>query len=344
MTEPLIITEPTVVMLDLTARPTQTGFVSINLGFFADPIAFTPAVIKAEKAKLPGWKWRKEYLRDAHAQAGIPAFDADALNLAELKCRNPLYCMDIEGTGKDMKLVRRAKGRIKIYLEPDAQPPNLPDSITEVTRACGMGIDVGAGVEKSDTAIELFFADTREQAAELACNRITPTDAGRVAALLARYYNNAFICCVSKMHGLTVIRAIADEMKYPYLWHSRIANRIIERKTDKLGWGGRELTDLLFDPWDDAIIQGVPTIYSILCLQDHKQYVYDERGKRCHQKVVYLPQEIRDRHGDRVVACALAQRACDDLPRYRAVVKRAPDMVEELLAKRRQQRASPWRR
>ncbi len=63
-------------------------------------------------------------------------------------------------------------------------------------------MDVSEGVGESDSTVEVFAGDTREQAAELADNHMTPAELGRFAAAVARFYNDALVCCVRPMHGM----------------------------------------------------------------------------------------------------------------------------------------------
>jgi len=340
------ITEPTVIMPGLTARPTSTGFISVDLGYEADPIAFTPEVIAAEKARLPGWRWRKEYERDATAQAGMPAFDVKALDRQKRHLREPLYRMDLAPTFSRDTLEENPNGRVYIYVEPDDQGEHtVSDPVERVIRSCGMGIDVGEGVEQSDSTIEVFFADNREQAAEVADNQTNPTELGRLAVALAKFYNDALVCCVRPMHGITTIRTMVDELGYHNVWHERIADRRFEKNTSRLGWRkGEASSALLFGRWQDALTQDDCTLHSLATWQDHQQYQFDERGRICHAKVAALPQEVRERHGDRVVGCALAYRACIDLPHVKDVVKRRPTVIEQEIERRQAARKNVWRR
>jgi hypothetical protein len=342
------ITEPTILMPGLTARPTSRGFVSVDLGLEADPIAFTPDVIEQEKLRLGSrkdpdgtwklsWKYRKEYLRDFEAQSGKPVFENEWLDAQQAGLMNPLYCMDLDESGK---LVERAGGRLKVFVPPDAQPDDLPAGCSGVIRACGMGMDVSEGVSASDSTIQVFFADTWEQAAEFACNTISPVDLGRFAAEVGRYYNNALICCVRPMHGITTIRTILDECGYPYLWQNKIPTRFSERTAAEIGWTkGESSSPLLFGKWVDAVQYAKCKLHSVTTLDQHRQYIYDDNGRITHQALVHLPPEVRNRHGDLVVGAALAIRACIDQPQYARVIPPPEPPVHSVEWFRRQDQA-----
>jgi len=319
----MLIEAPTVLMPGLSARPTSTGFVAVDLGYEADPVAFTPDVIAAEKKALPGWRWRKEYERDFGAQAGMPVFNPEWTDRQRKRAINPAYCMAWEPDSDKGPLVRKDDGPIRVYLAPDTQPTGLPEDTKHVLRSCGLGIDVGEGVGQSDSTIQVFFVDNREQCAEFASNRIRPTDLGRLAVAMATYFNKGLICCVRKMHGITVLRSIMDDCGYMRVWRSKVVDQTTEYEAKNYGWpGGESTSPYLFGKWMDAIQHDRTILHSMTTIQQHQQYIYDESGRITHQQRANLPVEVRERHGDLVVACALAYRACLDMPKYEAETRR----------------------
>lgn len=330
------ISEPTVVLpgneidIGINARLNETGFVAVDLGMGADPIAFTPEIVETEMKRLGcrknpdgswwlSWRWRKEYLRDATAAAGQVVFDAQALERQQANLRNPRYRLRYTADGK---LVKDPHGPVKVWIDPGDQPPGLPETIDKVRLGFAAGIDVGEGVGQSDSTIEIFTAAGREQAAEFASNEIRPAQLGRLAVALGRYYNHALICCVRKLHGLTVLRTMSDDCNYPMIWRARDLTKAIEVPTSQLGWTKGESSDeLLFGKWVDAIEGDDCVLHSLTCWQQHRQYIYDEMGRITHQALADMPKEVRERHGDLVVASALAYRACLDMGRFVKVLK-----------------------
>ena len=296
----------------ISARPTATGFVAVDLGYEADPIAFTPDVIASEKAALPGWRWRKEYERDFGAQAGMPVFEPEWLDAQRSQIRNPECRL---AWGQETNTVSRHEtGDILVWGDPDEPRPGQPAGFGPgPPRPCGIGIDVGEGVGQSDSTIQVFFADTIEQCAEFASNTIKPTDLGRVAVALAKHYNNALICCVRKMHGITVLRSILDDCGYQTVWRQKSTDRVTEINAASYGWpGGEASSPYLFGTWIDAIQHRRAMLHSQTTLDQHRQYIYDVTGRITHQARADLPAQVRERHGDLVIGCALAYRACLD--------------------------------
>ena len=329
------ITEPTIVLtgnehdIGITARPCATGFVSIALGMGADPIAFTPEIVAGEQAGLPGWRWRKEYLRDFTAQAGQPVFELEWLAEQRKRLRAPVqrYSYVIDPAKGAAYLNADRVGSVRVYVPADSTPGELPQARL-VQRQCAMGIDVGEGVGQSDSTIQVFFVDNREQCCTFASNTITPTDLGRLAVAIAKMFNNALICCVRKMHGITTLRAIMDDAGYKHVWRSKIIDRTVEQAAKNYGWpGGEASSPYLFGKWVDAIQYNRVILHDLTTIEQHQQYIYDEMGRITHQALVDMPVEVRARHGDLVVACALAFRACLDQPRYGKLGKDAAPEV-----------------
>jgi hypothetical protein len=317
----MLISTPTVVAPGVTARPLSTGFVAVDLHYSADPEAFTPEVIAAERAGMPGWRWRAEYELDWSAQAGQPVFDGEWLDWQQGHLADPIarlrWCPD-----REIRFEEDDHGQVLIWGWPNEQPADLPGDLIGLRRSVGFGIDVGEGVGQSDSTIVGFWVDNRQQCVEFASNTIKPTDLGRLAADLARYFNDALICCVRRMHGVTVLRSIFDEAGYTRLWRSEQHDRSSRVKAEQYGWPGGEATSpYLFGRWMDALQHRQVRIRSLTTLQQHRQYIYDEAGRITHQALADMPVDVRERHGDLVIACALAWRACCDMPRHQAAIE-----------------------
>ena len=318
------ITEPTIVLagndidIGITARKNSNGFVAVDIGMGCDPEVFTPELVADERAGMPGWRFEKEYLRVWAAQLGQPVFEQAWMDRQKVHLKEPLLRMDLDDDGK---LVKNSSGRVLVWMLPADQPEGVPDHIASVTRAFGMGIDVSEGVGASNSAIEIFAVDGREQAAEFASDSVTPVDLGRMAVAMARYWNNALICCVRPMHGITTLRTIVDEGKYGYVWFDKTKHQMSETQTNNLGWAkGEASSPALFNGWRDDFQYGYCILHSLACYQEHQQYIYNEFGHVTHQKLNHLPITVRSKHSDRAVASALARRACIDLPNFKKMI------------------------
>ena len=215
-------------------------------------------------------------------------------------------------------LVRKANGRVAVWIDPASRPVGLPSGLESAVRTFAAGADVGEGVQQSETTCVVLTGDTREQAAEFGSSRITPGDFGVLMAAMCRYFNDALAVPVRKMHGITTIRAMLEEGGYGRIWHERRSERAIETRAEALGWAkGETSDDLLFGRWVTAVKEHRVTIHSATLWQQLGQYIYDDQGRICMGSLAWLSVEERKRHGDRAVAAALAWLGVMDLPKWR---------------------------
>ena len=336
------ITEATAVAPGITARLNETGWVAVDLSFDADPVAFTPEIIATEKARLPDWMWEQEYCRNFTAQIGKPVFDPAWLRMQEPNITPPLWRFNWLRRSK--KLEEAKDGDILVWVHPDSQPPGKSPGMERVVRSFAMGLDIGEGVGRSDSAIVGIVGDTKEQAFEFRSNELTPNEMGSVAAALGRMFNMALVLCVRKMHGLTTIREMLDSEGYSRLWHDTVKDKLVEVSSDRIGWRGSEASDEnLFGHWRKAIQENLVKIHSAELKHQLGQYVFDEFGRIVHQTLVNEPVQLRMRHGDVAVAGGLGWRAACDLPLFEAQVP-VDDAPYQSLNWRRQQQEDRKRR
>ena len=338
----MIITEATAVAPGITARLNKTGWVAVDLSYEADPVAFTPQIIETEKARMPDWMWEQEYCRNFSAQVGKPVFAPAWLRMQEPYITPPLWRFTWQRRAK--KLVSDQDGDVLVWIHPESQPPGKPPGMETVVRSFAMGLDIGEGVGRSDSAIVGFVGDTKEQAFEFRSNELTPNEMGSLAAALGRMFNQALVLCVRKMHGLTTIREMIDTEGYGRLWMDTIKDKYTEVTSDRIGWRGAEASDEnLFGPWRKAIQENLVTIHSAELKHQLGQYVFDEFGRIVHQTLVNESVQLRQRHGDVAVAGGLAWRAACDLPLFEAQVP-IDDAPYQSLNWRKQQRDERNRR
>ena len=331
---------PVIFRDDMTARPTRAGYCAVWVGPGADPERFTPAVVAAERAAMPGWRWQKEYRGEFDAQTGQSVFPAEALDWQRAQCRNPVATYGYSLVKRDGRLVAEftphENGPLRVWMMPDSQPDILPRGKASVKRAFAIGADVAEGVGKSDSAAVVLCRDSREQAAEFADPWCEPANFGRVLAGLGRWFNTAIVCPVRPMHGITVIRTMLDEQGYSNLWRTRTLTQTTPTTASDFGWSKGEISSApLFDPWVDDVIHQRVTVRSLALVEQMHRYFYDETGRVTWAAVAHLPPEQRWKHGDIVVAAALANRALADAPLY-AKVESEPPPPSKSFARRRQ--------
>jgi hypothetical protein len=296
--------------------------------------------VEDARRMLPDWAFQELYLaRPSTATRCV--FRPDALEWQQSMILPPILTLDYEirqhrgegRLGQYAVLHPAGDGPIKVWLLPTDQPSCLPFGMTRVERTFGIGADVSEGVGASDSAAVVFATDTMEQAAEFASNRISPSDFGRVLAALGEYYCDALVCPVRRMHGVTVLRAMIDDGGYTRVWRETTAAGMAQAPRggpETYGWPkGESSNPALFGRYADLVAHRGLTLRSADTINQHRQYVYDEAGRITLQELLDLPAHVRERHGDRVIACALARLACQDSPMFSKVVKFQPKTLGE---------------
>lgn len=305
------ITAPATLIPGLDVRKNKTGFVAVRLHYSADPEGWPPDAVEAKRNELPGWMFRKEFDIEFGAQSGQPVFEQEWTDAQLQHIRNPLFRMDIEDNG----LVNTPAGRLRVYGDTGVHLLNDDDGRQ---RRFAIGVDVSEGVASSESALVVLDCDNTDgprQAAEMGDPSITPADLGRFVAATAKHFNDALVCCVRKMHGVTALRAMIDA-GCSHLWHHRIADRLVEQQAEALGWAKGEATESLMGPLIDAMHHERIRLRSDELLRQLGEYIYDVSGRITHQRLADLNEQLRQRHGDRAIALALAVKAAKDVGRF----------------------------
>jgi len=324
---------PTQLMQGLVATPLSTGLVRLDVDMEADPIGLSPTIL-AELARQMGgvasWQWRKEMLRDPNAKSGAGVFEPLWIDNQRLNIRNPIRRMEVSGDGK---LYEKSDGRLRIWIPPDKTPGHAPANTQCALMTFGIGMDVGAGSGQSDSTIEGFAVENMEQAFEWNDNTTQPANLGRIAAAIARYYNDALVCCVQKMHGITAIRSMID-YGYTNLWRNTSPDKMVETANGgSVGWKHGENSDALLmdrvgDRLENALGEAVNVdvlsarsviVHSSMLLDQLRMYIYDDSGRPTLSKHKDLNPSARKQHGDLVIGAGLSIRACMDSPPYRVL-------------------------
>lgn len=73
-----------------------------------------------------------------------------------------------------------------------------------------VGGDVGAGVEKDNSVMEVFTFPQLEQVAEYASNTIQPDDFGLLLARFGKFFNDAFVTVENNNFGILTLKTLLD--------------------------------------------------------------------------------------------------------------------------------------
>lgn len=169
-----------------------------------------------------------------------------------------------------------------------------------------IGCDVAEGLGGDYSVIEVFNADTGEQAAEYVSNAIAPDDLADYLKDLGTLYNKAFICIEVNNHG----RSTIDNLKKRYynLYRRQTFDNITNKTTSAIGWRTTGTSKpLLVDNLEEAVREKNIHIRSERVLKEMRNFVQTEEPG--HQGFGALTG-----HDDSVIACGLVIQAMKNLP------------------------------
>lgn len=190
---------------------------------------------------------------------------------------------------------------------------NRPDQAHNYVIAC----DISLGTGTSNSVAAVFDVNTNELSGLWVCSNTTPEIFADTVVALAKWLggmNDAFVIWESNFGGTTFCnRIIWQEYYNLYIEHTE-DTRVRKRK-NRYGWRSRASTKAdLFGELAIALSEGLKDkpqyksiiIYSEDLLNELFDYVFAEGGKDIiASSKADLSSGARERHGDRVVACAL---------------------------------------
>lgn len=189
-----------------------------------------------------------------------------------------------------------------------------------------IGCDVAEGLGGDYSVIEVFNADTGEQAAEFYSNKIAPDRLAHYLYELGKYYNNAFIVIEVNNHGRSTVDAI--KKRYYNLYRRQVFDKVLNQNTEAIGWRTTSVTKpLLVDNLEQAIREESLLIRSKRTLNEMKSFVQtDEPYKQGFGAE-------GNNHDDTVIACGLALQAIKNMPKQKPPETLAQKKLREYLEK-----------
>ena len=259
----------------------------------------------------------QELDREHTGSKGRP-FPQVALDMALEACRSPLHLgmlafernepwnVDeykwIEGEGYHFKLW--------LPLDPHGRLPEMRYVV---------GADIGAGTSgdtSSNSVLEIFDAQTREQVGELAVNTIPPTQFGELAVAvcywLGRGAQTTFLAWEKNGPGGVAFTREVMRLNYGNVLYEKQGSEMANYSTttNRPGYHTRD-TYTTLEPLISSLFSSDIVIRSSLLIEECGQYVFNDAGKVEHPKA----KTTRDgsargpSHGDRAIATAIAVRA-----------------------------------
>lgn len=188
-----------------------------------------------------------------------------------------------------------------------------------------IGCDVAEGLGGDYSVIEVYNANTGEQAAEYVSNAVAPDRLGDYLVEIGNYYNKAFMVVEVNNHG----RATLDSIKHRYynIYRRQVYDKVSNTSTEALGWRTTSVTKpLLVDNLEQAVREQSIHIHSKRSIQEMRVFVQtEEPGKQGFGAE-------GDKHDDTVIANGLALQAIKYLPMQKKPKTMAQKKLEEYIA------------
>lgn len=271
----------------------------------------------AECKRRPAWVIAQEVDID-YQGAGHQYFDVDLIRrLGEQTCEP--YSrgeLDFNETVADAKLIPNRNGRLWLWCPLDYA--NLPP----LDRKYAVGVDVATGSGgnySSNTVVCVIDCRTGEVVAELASPHISPTEAARYTVAICRFFGDAFLCWEQNGPGREFGREIM-RLGYKNIYRRDKSTDVVSsKKSEKVGWwSARETKRSLLAEYQTALMTFAMRVRSAPSIDELGSYVYNASGYPEHSRSAASaspdPSGVKDNHGDRVIAYALAYHAMQERP------------------------------
>jgi hypothetical protein len=223
---------------------------------------------------------------EAFLTSGRPVFNPDRVVEMQKKRKEPLALKALVGNGDGgLEWEDHPQGELKCFL------PHDPNETYYV------GGDVGGGVRK-DASVAQVLDSKRRQAAVWRSDRYLPDYFGIVLAHLARFYNDARICCERNNHGILTNRVIHVDEGYTNVYQETAYDKVTDTETEHVGFLTSEKTKpMVVDKLRGEVRDRTCEVYDDVTLDEMKQFIINEKGKMEAEK---------GHHDDCVIALALA--------------------------------------
>lgn len=152
-----------------------------------------------------------------------------------------------------------------------------------------LGADVGGGIGKDASTIEVVCIDTNEQVAEWVNDRVQPDHFAAYIEGYGRRFNDAFVTVENNNYGIATL-AVLDKSYPPHLMYSKTA-RGEEAHLLNLGYRTTVRTKPLMISNFQKLVASTLTLHSPILRAEMTTYIEDENGRLgaeegCHDDTV----------------------------------------------------------
>lgn len=228
------------------------------------------------KQEYPSWA------EEAFLTSGAPVFHADSVNEALKAAPDPIERMTLMpgGSWEPYKL-----GELHCFLPHDENETYY------------IGGDVGFGVGKDASVLQVLDSQHR-QAAVWRSTRINADRFGDVAAALATFYNDAYLCVERNGPGILTNRVIHVDNRYANVHMEMQYDRITDEETEVVGFATTQKSKpLVVEELRAKVLQKAIKIYDKVTLEEMRRFIVSESGRY---------EAETGHHDDCVIALCLA--------------------------------------
>jgi len=187
-----------------------------------------------------------------------------------------------------------------------------------------MGIDIGAGTGDSESVISVLHVETKTKVGQFRSTTHSP-DALAMMACAAGYWfggRRGYALLAPERNGGWGKRFLnrCRKLKYPWIYRNIVEDQDNLKKRERYGWlSTREAKAELLEGYRGALARDDFLNSSEDALKQCMEYVYYENGGVGPGAREDQSEESRKRHGDMVIADALAVLAAEQAPRIRPI-------------------------
>jgi hypothetical protein len=176
-----------------------------------------------------------------------------------------------------------------------------------------LGADIGQGTGASNSALEVFDAQTCEEVAALATPWMLAEDFSQLAYGIGMWFNRAKVIWDGTGPTGSIFTKCITEMSYPNLWTAPDEKKIQAGRRQIAGfWMGGGQRTQLFTMLRSGLIADEVKLHNRALIEELRMYVQTgEAIEHIRSKLLKNQQDSKLAHGDRVVAAGVAWQVLD---------------------------------
>lgn len=206
----------------------------------------------------------------------------------------------------------------------------LSDGRLDQTKNYVIGCDISKGMGASNSVASVLCTETREKVAEFTSKTVPPHEFARLVCAAALWIGGArkngrplIIWEANGDPGVNFGRELVKVLAYPFLWFDRPVGTVRDRRSKRYGWSSsRNKKEDALGLYRRALSTGGIVNHSEEALDEALLYVHYPNGGIGPAEWLDENVNMRQSHGDRVIADMLCLVGLDDSPRTKRETKK----------------------